>query len=197
MTRTLLIATLTVALNGCFAQRITFRPNEIEQKQLVEAPLPYTVNVVHWAPRRPGGFNLNANAYASSLFNQLRKSGSFSALTYDSTRRQPADLTVESTGAYCNTASIIPLFTILTLGIVPTVWHEKDCVGMVFRRNGAPMGSDSVVVSAVSEGTAVMGWVALPLMLWPGWAFLGEAGEHQKIRLAILTKRQELARLLR
>src|SRR3954468_1486470 len=144
-----------VALTGCMASQANFKPTGPQKQLLAEPPLPFAVSVVHW--RR--GQGRNAQAYHKNLTKLLRASGAFRSVTYDSLRQVPADLYVESRGDYCNTA-VIPIFTLLTLGIVPTIWKETDCTGMIFRPVNATAGSDSVVVRVSHTGTAVMGWIA-------------------------------------
>ena len=73
-------------------------------------------------------------------------------------RRFQADLLATSTGLYCGTA-IIPLFTILSLGAIPTIFTDRDCEGVSFRAGGSGSGgsSNSVEVRYQEEGRVIYG----------------------------------------
>jgi hypothetical protein len=67
----------------------------------------------------------------------------------------------------------------------------------VFRSAHAPT-SDSVVVRQDHERTVVMGWLAVPLSLLPGWTRSTSAARvRDRAHLAILDRRDDLARLTR
>lgn len=192
MRRPRLPAFALLLLAGCYAQHTSFRPTKEERKALEEPPLPYSVAVRHW--QRPT-FQ-NPRAYATNAAKLLASSGAFARVTYDSTGTTAADLVAESTTDYCNTA-IIPMLTIITLGIFPTVWKETECSGVVFR-SPHPGNADSVVVRVRQSGTAIMGWVATPFALFPGWSWHGmryTSAYHKQFRLAVLEQRAELGRL--
>ena len=182
-------------LTGCMAQRVLYRPTAVERKLLDDPPLDLSVVVVHWDSGTVR--HLNPSAYGSNAAKLLQGSHAFRQVTYDPTRATAADLRAESARDYCNTA-IIPLFTLLTLGVIPTIFTDTDCNGVIFRKPGAPRGSDSVVVGVKYQGKAVMGWVALPLGLFPGWSWRGgqdQSGYREAFRLAIIARKAELARL--
>ena len=184
-------------VGGCSAQRVLYRPTAEERKLLDEPPLGLTVNVVHWDSG--AGQGKSPVAYGRGIASLVEKSDAFTAVTYDPSRATVSDLTVESRGEYCNSA-IIPLLTIVTVGVLPTIWEEKQCDGAVFRRAGAPRGSDSVVVRVGGKGTALMGWLAAPLGLLPGWEWRtgrDQSGYRDAFRLAVIAKRAELERLAR
>jgi hypothetical protein len=102
-----------------------------------------------------------------------------------------------STGDYCNTA-VLPLLTIVTVGIVPTVWTETQCDGALFRagrETDTSFTGTRVIVRTRREGRALLGWAALPLMLFPGWSrHLGreQTAYQQAFKLEILKHRAEL-----
>lgn len=122
--------------------------------------------------------------------------GTFRTVTVDSSD-SVSQLVVESRQKYCN-AAIVPLWTILTLGFVPTVYKDSTCTEMVFRRRGEPRTGDSVVVEVGTATREVMGWLAAPLVLVPPWKLDLSAGQRRHkdaVRLAIVARREELERL--
>jgi hypothetical protein len=194
--RSMLIPIAALMLTACGAQRVVFSPTPEQRMLLGAPPLPFDLVVVHWPPRTPG--KPNAKAYGTTTAKLLQRSGAFRSVTYDSLRTTRGDLYAESRGDYCNTA-IIPIATLLTLGLWPTIWNETECTGVVFRRPDG-QSTDSVVVHVKASSKAVMGWAALPLLALPGWTFhsgRNQGAYHDLFRLAIIEKQDELARLAR
>jgi hypothetical protein len=182
-------------LTACSAQRIVYTPSEDERALLKQPPLDMSVAIVHWAGRTTGQIPY---AYSSHLVELLKASNTFRTTTYDSTRRTHADLFATPTHDYCNTA-LLPFATILTLGIIPTIWNEEECTGVVFHspRDSSDTG-DSVIVRMHVGGKAMMGWLALPFGLVPGWSWhtgRNQQAYQQAFRLAILKHRDELLML--
>lgn len=180
---------------GCGAQRIPAALTPTERVLLAQPSLPYSVAVVSW---KPGSRGQNASAYASPLTAALEGSNAFRSVERDVMSGQPAaNLTATSTGDYCNTA-VIPIYTILTLGIVPTIFTDTDCIGMVFRRNDVNAGRDSVVVHFQNSGRVVIGWVGMALGFFPGWTH-GEARASRpyldRLRIEILSHSDQIGAL--
>jgi hypothetical protein len=179
------------------AQHVVFRPNREQRALLREPPLPYVVQVVPWATPRP---MRNPGPYTDSAAELIERSAAFQSVLYTKGSRTAAPgvtLFAESSGDHCNTA-IIPIFTILTLGLFPTIFTDVECSGAVFRRADGTRPQDSVVVRIRHRGPTVMGWVAAPLGLLPAFSYRsarGQKGYHQAFRLAIIAKREELAAL--
>ena len=194
----LIVLPALMLLTGCGAQRINFRPTAEQKRLLANQPLDYTVVVRRFPAHSHGG--LNPDAYASDLYKILRGAHAFRSVAYDRTGHAPAQLVAESTGDYCNTA-IIPLWSIISLGIIPTMWTETECTGVVFRPGATgASAADSVVVHVKQGGKALMGWLALPLGVFPGWTWssLGSSrGYGEALRLAIIEKQSELETLAR
>lgn len=184
-------------LSGCIAQHVVFRPNRQQRALLREPPLPYVVQVVPWRTPLP---MRNTGPYTDSAAELIERSGAFQSVVYTRGSRTASPgvtLFAESTGDHCNTA-IIPLYTIVTLGLFPTIFTDVACSGAVFRRADGTRPQDSVVVRIRHRGKAVMGWAAAPLGLLPAFSYRsarGQKGYHQAFRLAIIAKRQELAAL--
>ncbi|HEX4683988.1 MAG TPA: hypothetical protein VH277_14815 [Gemmatimonadaceae bacterium] len=188
--QSLLVCSIAL-MTGCVAQRPMFQPTPDEKTILTQPPLDLTV-AVRVVAARPG---MNAAAYARPLETLLTESGAFRAVVYDPANTAHADLIVESTGDYCNSA-IIPLLTIVTVGIVPTIWTESQCTGARFLPGRA---ADSALTLHIrGSGRAVMGLFALPLGLFPGWSFrsgVDQPAYQQKFRLEVFRHRDELLRL--
>ena len=188
---------------GCGAQHVPPRPTPEQRTLLREPPFPYSVAVVPWSayqrPRSPLQGTKNAHAYAEGLADRLEKSNAFRSVVLDTTASAVTDLIAISTGVYCNTA-VIPLWSALTLGLFPTVFHEADCVGAVFRSGNGGGTADSAVVHFRYEGTVIMGWLAVPVGALPRWA-KGGALSHRRyrdlFRLAIMEQREAIARVVR
>jgi hypothetical protein len=185
-------------LVACSAQRVLFQPTSAEQALLAEPPIDLTVRVVRWSASEAKG--RSADAYARPLAQLLERSHAFKSVIYDSADSAHADLIAESLGDYCNSA-IIPVFTIVTIGIVPTVWTETECTGVVFRRTGDSTSSTAsapIGVHVRREGRAMLGWLAAPTGLMPGWSWKSgkdQGAYQQAFRLAIIQHRAELVRL--
>jgi hypothetical protein len=154
------------------------------------------VAVVPWDAATAARRGQNPQAYGDAAFKWLKGSGAFSSVRLSSPDDLGVDLVASSTGAYCNSA-VIPLLTILSLGVIPTIFTDRDCEGVVFRAN-EPNRGDSVEVRYEQESRVIMGWLALPIGALPGWTH-GAALEHgrsrDRARLAILAHREALAAL--
>lgn len=194
----LLAAIVAILVTGCGAQRVVFTPTA-EQRALLDAPpLDLSVVIVDWSPKEAQG--RSSNAYATKLEDLLVGSRAFRLVTYDPSGAgaKTADLIAVSTGDYCNSA-IIPILTILTVGVVPTIWDETNCDGVRFRPGHGVVDSTRTVVARERRtGKAVMGWVAGPLTLLPGWSISSGAAQpayRQAFRLAIIARQDELRRL--
>lgn len=187
---------------GCDVSRVSPGPSPEEKALLEGPPLPYSVAVVPWSsnPSDPTYRRTTQNpmAYARGLAGSLEASGAFRSVTLDSVGTSDADLLAVSTGAYCNSA-VIPLFTGLTLGIVPTIFDDAYCVGARFLSpDGAP-GADSVMVRFRYESRVIMGWLGVPVSLLPGWVRGSPTGHREYrdlLRLGVLEEREAIERLV-
>ena len=179
------------------AQHVVFRPNREQRALLREPPLPYVVQVVPWGS--PRGMR-STGPYTDGAAKLIQRSNAFQSVVYTKGSRATApgvSLFAESTGDHCNTA-IIPLYSILTLGLFPTIFTDVECSGVIFRRADGTRPQDSVVVRIRHRGKAVMGWAAAPLGLLPAFSYRsarGQKGYHQAFRLAVIARREELAAL--
>lgn len=201
-TRVLIIAgILAYALvgvsSGCSAYR---RPPEFSspERVLLQAPpLPYSVTVSWWDAKTK--MDMSPEAYANPLAKIVSRSGVFRATRYQhSALPGQQDLVATSTGVYCNTA-ILPFLTIITLGIIPTVFQDEQCQGMLLRRSADDAPEDGVKIEISSKQRVVMGWVSVVLGALPGWSY-GSLGDDsrfaQQFRLAVIGRNKEIQQLV-
>jgi hypothetical protein len=184
---------------GCSAYRRPAGLNAAERQLLESPPLPYTVSIVPWDSERAARTTQNPQAYARSLAYLVGASGAFRASRLEAAPAADSDLIATSTGAYCNKA-IIPLLSIISLGLIPTVFDDANCVGLVLRRPGATSSSDSVEINFRYEGRVVMGWAAVVIGALPGWSYGGGAGSdaryRDRLRLEVIRHQSDIGRLV-
>jgi hypothetical protein len=94
--------------------------------------------------------------------------------------------------------SPLPLLTIATLGLIPTIWRDQIGHRFSIRRPGIDR---RVQINHTVRPIAVIGLWAAPLLLFPGWSTdtenLRESDLYaDRFKLAVLLKRQEIAALV-
>jgi len=191
----LLVAIVGVS-GGCGAHRRPPALTAEERALLDEPPLPFSLSIVPWDAATAARKGANPEAYAEILANLAIPSGAFREIRREQTPGPQADLAGMSTGVYCNTA-VIPLFTILSLGIVPTTWEETDCEGMTLRA-ARIRSNGSVQVDVRYKGRAIMGWAAVFIGALPGWAYgdvRGDSRYRERFRLEVIRHRREIEQL--
>jgi hypothetical protein len=180
-------------LAGCGAQRELYRPTDDDRALLMQRAMPLSVAVIPWSEKE--GQGRNAEAYGKPMAELLAKSGAFESVVWDPSGKAHADLIAVSMGDHCNTA-VIPLLTIVTVGIIPTVWDETQCDGVHFR---SPSDSAHRVRARTRyTSKAIMGWFAAPAGLLPGWSYHSGRGQHsyqQAFRVALMKQRAKLMAL--
>ena len=182
---------------ACGAYRRPAAFSAAELRVLDSGPLPYSVSVVPWTPEVAAQRGQEPGAYASSLATLLEASKTFRSCRLTTRRQASSDLLAMSSGQHCNTA-VIPLWTVLSLGIIPTVFDDEDCEGVVLL-SGRAQSSASVEVEVRHKGTVVMGWAAVPLGLLPGWShgsLQNDSRFRERFRLNLLRRRADIDRLL-
>jgi hypothetical protein len=97
----------------------------------------------------------------------------------------------------CN-SNIIPIFTLLSFGLIPTVWTETDCQGVEIRsaRGGGSDASVNVVYS--DKGEAMMGWAAVIMGAMPGWSYGSSRNDSRypvHFRLEVIQHESEIESL--
>jgi hypothetical protein len=107
-------------------------------------------------------------------------------------RIQAPDLLARVERTITGTA-VIPLFSLITLGLIPTVTEEEH--GYSFSLRSSKSSERVVMVEYVHQGYTVLGWVAGLLNLFPQWT--GDSVHNdprfkERLKLMILTKAQEI-----
>lgn len=176
---------------GCIAYRRPPAFNAEERALLQSAPLPW------WDEATKTG--QNPEAYGGALAQLVTASGAFSRSRYErSSMPTGQDLVVTSTGLYCNTA-IIPLLSIISIGVIPTIFQDEHCEGMLLRRAAGQPKSEGVPVEVRYKGLVIMGWVAVVVGTLPGWSH-GSADTDsrfaERFRLAVIRRRADIERLV-
>jgi hypothetical protein len=183
---------------GCYAQQLPPSPSPEEAAVLRQGALPYAVIVAPWDSIAAARQHQDRQAYADATFRWLRHSGAFATVRLGNGQDSTADFLAFPTGAYCNTA-VIPVFTILSLGLIPTIFTDTNCEGAVLHPLHPPTGRpDSVVLSSELSGRVIMGWLALPVGAFPGWTHGGPRDHtryRNQVRLSILSHRSRLVAL--
>jgi hypothetical protein len=130
------------------------------------------------------------------LADLLTKSQAFRTVRFEREPGAGTDLIASSTGLYCNTA-VIPLFTIVSPGVVPTIFEDEDCQAMVLRSAKNPARTSPEIVARY-KGRVVMGWFAVPLGVMPGWSH-GSAREDgryaERFRVEVFRQREQIERI--
>jgi hypothetical protein len=192
----LVLAVVFGAAGGCAAHR---RPSfTVEERQLLsQPPLPYSVSIVEWDGATRVKTSQNPEAYARRLADFLIPSRAFREVRRETSPEVHAELAATSTGAYCNTA-IIPVLSIFSVGIIPTVWQEEDCEGTFLRSTNHP-DRPAVRIDVRFKGAAMMGWASIFVGALPGWSWgdiRGDSAYHEMLRLEVTRRRAEIERLL-
>jgi len=185
------------ASGGCIAYRRPPALTPEERAELQSAPLPYSVTVAWWDEQTKT--SQDPGAYAGGLATVVLASGAFATSRYE---RSPApvgqDLVATSTGLYCNSA-VIPLFTGISFGLIPTVFSDEHCEGMLLRKASGLPKSEGVQIEARYKGTVIMGWAAVVIGALPGWAYGSVEDDPryaERFRLAVMRRRADIERLV-
>jgi hypothetical protein len=164
---------------------------------LQSAPLPYSVTVAWWDEETKTG--QSPEAYGGSLAKLVTASGTFQTSRYErSSTPSGQDLVATSTGLYCNTA-VIPVFSIISLGVIPTIFQDEQCEGMLLRAAAGQPKSAGVEVAVRYKGPVIMGWVAVVVGALPGWSYGSVDGDSrfaERFRLAVIRRRADIERLV-
>ena len=181
---------------ACGAYRRPARLAGAERQLGASAPLAYTVSVVPWDSETRQRLQKDPEIYARSLADLLKRSKAFRTVRFEPAPGVDTDLIASSTGLYCNTA-VIPLFTILSQGTVPTIFQDEECQAMVLRSARAPARTSPEIVARY-KGPVVVGWAAVPLGAVPGWSY-GSMREDdryaERFRVEIFRQRARIAEI--
>ena len=194
---TLALLVVAGAATGCQAHQRP-APLTAEEARLLEGgPLPYRVSVVPWTADPGEETGRDPAAYASSLAGIVDDSEAFTSSRFEQKPGADADLVAIPTGLSCG-AGVIPVFTILSAGLIPTVYEDEDCHGLVMR-SAKPSTAPLVELTVRHRGRVVMGWAALVFGAMPGWSW-GRGGDDvrygERLRLEVVRHRAEIDQLV-
>jgi hypothetical protein len=192
-----MLLAVAAGAGGCYAHRRPAALNAEEQKLLDATPLPFTVSVVPWNSEPGNQSGRDPEQYAEALAELVADSAAFRASRLEDRPSPDADLVAISNGVRCN-ASVIPLFTILSAGLIPTVFDDEDCHGMVVR-SSKPSTAPPVEIGVRHKGQVVTGWAALVFGAMPGWSW-GSGGDdrryEERFRLEVIRHQAEIENLV-
>jgi hypothetical protein len=179
---------IVAASGGCYAHRLP-AASRTAAEALGGGALPYTVSVIAWNVEPGDKSGRDPKAYARELADLMNDSHAFKASRFETEPAATADLVAISTGLKCE-SSVVPIFTILTLGIVPTVFDGERCDGLILR-SSKPGSPPPIEIRIRTKDQVIVGWAALGFGALRNWSY-GVVGEdHQYGNLL----RLEVARL--
>ena len=138
------------------------------------------LSTVHF-PARVGVEQYQYPVYSERLVKSLRSTGLFVDVQPLEAIADP-DLIATVRRPIYGTATMAPLLTIVTLGIVPTIVAEEW--GESFTLRSANADSSSVDIEFTYSGPTTLGWVALIRALSPGHV-LGRPHEKPRFQRAL------------
>lgn len=186
------------ASGGCYAHRMPVVGSlaAAEAQLLTSGPLPFTVSIVAWNAEPGDTSGRDPNEYARALADLVEDSQAFKASRFETTLGASAELVAISTGLTCE-ISAIPLFTILTAGIIPAVFDAERCDGMILR-SPKPGSAPPIEIRVQHKGQVVVGWAALALGALRGWSYgvIGDDREYRKLfRIEVAKRGPEIEKL--
>jgi len=84
------------------------------------------------------------------------------------------------------------------LGVVPTIFEDEECQAMVLR-SARGSARASPPIEARYKGRVVMGWLAVPLGVLPGWSYGSARYDRryaQRFRIEILRNRAQIEQIV-
>lgn len=106
---------------------------------------------------------------AEELIAILRENRTFSEVGFVSELGSRADVVGRLEYEHTPVGAVIPVFSIFSLGVIPSFFHERQRVSLHF--DGLPR---RVIIEAQANAPVVMGWFGLLLRASPGWALVKE-----------------------
>lgn len=168
------------ALLGCKAYRVPAVP---EHPATEVSP---SLGVARIGPVSGGAYGVvsteDRGAFVSRLREDLVATGLFTRVLLDAS--VPADVIVEATYDV-RSCFTHPFVAVITLGIVPDVSCYQSGYRLTLTGGALPRGA--VMIDNQSRPITMVGWVAGPVGLLPGWSSsLPRAEEGEALRAAIL-----------
>jgi len=179
------VAVLGVAMVGllsaCGSVQLPRALNRAERVELTAASIPAVVGVL------PG----SGEVHAETLRTLLDESSLFERVALARDLERKPDLLV-GIRARCdrNPTTLVPMFTWLTLGVLPTWVHDGYGYSLTFFPPGA--SDRRVVIGCGPDRVTAFGWLATPLNVLPGWT-VTDPVKHRRYanRLALEVARRE------
>ena len=185
-TTLVLIGLLALTSLGCASSRLPPRLSPLEHATVEQLGLPLTVGV---APEK-------VSVYHRRLIEDLRATGAFEQVELLTDLPDP-DLVVELDRYISGTMNaIIPLFSIISFGVIPTRFNEEH--GQAFTVTAPGCEHDGVSIDFSYEGKATMGWAALAVNVSRNYTVreIRNTDRYQDgLALAIAEKADQLVRL--
>lgn len=143
----LIILILSGIIGGCSSTILA--PELTKEEQNVVINVHYNLVI--------GVREFGAKIYSDRLLNALKKTNLFKEVNHlDSLSRTP-DLIAKVEDSISGSA-IIPIFTLITLGIFPT-WTEEEH-GNIFSLNFPDSTKQPIKIDCTFKGTTYLGWIA-------------------------------------
>jgi hypothetical protein len=179
---------IVAASGGCYAHRLP-AASQSAAEALGGGALPYTVSVIAWNVEPGDKSGRDPKAYARELADLMNDSRAFKTSRFDAAPAANADLVAISTGLKCE-SSVVPIFTILTAGIIPTVFDGERCDGLILR-SSKPGSPAPIEIRIRTKEQVIVGWAALGFGVLRSWSY-GVVGEDRQYGTLL---RLEVARL--
>jgi hypothetical protein len=171
---------LCVTLVGCKA----FRLPPVPDHPASAAASSLGVARIGWVRSDDGGTPppQHRGEFLTRLRDDLMATRLFTRVVLDASA--PADVVVDATYD-TRSCSMNSLMMVLTLGLVPDVGCYRSGYQLTLTGNALPRGP--IVVDNRSQPVLLIGWIAGPTSLLPGWSSsLPRAEEGEALRAAIL-----------
>lgn len=157
--RTLLAIPMILILSGCGAVGLPrpLTPSDVASLSSARSPL-----VLAIAPE-------GNDDIAEELIAILRENRTFSEVGFASELGSRADVVGRIEYEHDPVGAVMPVLSIVSLGVIPSFFHERQRVILHF--DGLPR---RLSVEAQANAPVVMGWFGLLLRASPGWALVKE-----------------------
>jgi hypothetical protein len=168
----LLLVTIVTFGGGCASSTLPPALSATEKIRLKTAPMAFTVGVETY----------KFPAYSDALVKALRNTGVFVRVDHLERFSSPPAL-VARVEREIYGSSAIPLWTLLTLGLVPTTTEEN--FGYSFSLSRPGLESRQIPVEYSYRGRTTLGWEGLFLRLSPNYSIDPENSQQFRGRLAL------------
>lgn len=143
-----------LVVTGCVSQTLPPRPSADLLAASASTHFPLTVGVEPY----------DLKVYSRDLITELRRTGLFERVDSVDAFATPPDIIARVENVVSGSAAF-PLWTFLTLGIIPTTVNESW--GNIFSLRSSAAPTEAVPVNFSYDGPTTLGWAALFLNLLP------------------------------